>query len=337
MIGTQFNPKVSIVIPVYNGANYMREAIDSALDQTYQNIEVLVINDGSDDQGRTDKLAKSYGNKIKYFFKENGGVSTALNFGIKKMTGEYFSWLSHDDVYYPNKLEMQINFLKENNFNLLAIFGDYDIIDSGSDILYRNKIDHIQPHDLRFTLLSGYNPINGCTVLIHKNIFQKIGLFNEKLPTVQDFEMWYRISEHFDFFHLNNFLIKSRFHDEQGIVTKKSHFSEKQSFIYDSIKKVTAEELLLISGEQSVTAAYTKLAIKNKLRTVSQASLLASKLAKQNLLKDQILTVLKNMIMISYCDTYNFLVRILNKLNLINSVQSRFLLKRKKQILKWKS
>ena len=69
------DPKVSIVIPVYNGADYMRYAIDSALNQTYKNIEVIVVNDGSKDDGKTKKIAKEYGDKIKYYEKENGGVS----------------------------------------------------------------------------------------------------------------------------------------------------------------------------------------------------------------------------------------------------------------------
>ena len=93
------SPLISIVIPVYNGSNYLREAIDSALRQTYKNIEVLVINDGSNDNGATARIAKSYGKKIRYFEKPNGGVATALNMGIQKMRGEYFSWLSHDDLY----------------------------------------------------------------------------------------------------------------------------------------------------------------------------------------------------------------------------------------------
>ena len=79
----KFNPLVSIVIPVYNGENYLKEAIDSALAQTYKNIEVIVVNDGSSD--KTDEICKSYGSKIRYFKKENGGVSTALNLGIEKM------------------------------------------------------------------------------------------------------------------------------------------------------------------------------------------------------------------------------------------------------------
>ena len=106
-----FNPKVSIVIPVYNGSNYLREAIDSALAQTYKNIEVIVINDGSNDKGKTDKICKSYGNKIRYFKKENGGVASALNMGIEKMQGEYFSWLSNDDIYYQDKVEKQVKAL----------------------------------------------------------------------------------------------------------------------------------------------------------------------------------------------------------------------------------
>src|SRR5688500_7147825 len=102
-------PKVSIIIPVYNGANYLHEAIKSALAQTYQNLEVIVINDGSTDMGATEKIAQSFGDKIRYFHKENGGVASALNFGIQKMTGSYFSWLSHDDLYEKTKIEDQVH------------------------------------------------------------------------------------------------------------------------------------------------------------------------------------------------------------------------------------
>ena len=101
---TSHLPLVSIVIPVYNGADYMREAIDSALSQTYPHIEVLVVNDGSTDSGATAAVARSYGDKIRYFEKKNGGVSSALNYGIRNMQGSYFSWLSHDDVYEKTKL-----------------------------------------------------------------------------------------------------------------------------------------------------------------------------------------------------------------------------------------
>ena len=76
-------PLVSIIIPVYNGSDYIKQAIDSALAQTYPHVEVVVINDGSKDKGKTEKIAKSYGEKIRYFYKENGGVGSALNLGIQ--------------------------------------------------------------------------------------------------------------------------------------------------------------------------------------------------------------------------------------------------------------
>ena len=100
-------PLVSIIIPVYNGSNFMREAIDSALAQTYPNIEILVINDGSTDNTR--EIALSYGDKIRYFEKENGGVATALNLGIREMRGEYFSGLSHEKQRHCSGLVKKIS------------------------------------------------------------------------------------------------------------------------------------------------------------------------------------------------------------------------------------
>ena len=99
----------------------MREAIDSALAQTYRNIEIIVVNDGSNDNGETERIALSYGDKIRYFHKENGGVSSALNLGIQNMQGEYFSWLSHDDKYSPKKIENQVNALAKYAPNDIAV------------------------------------------------------------------------------------------------------------------------------------------------------------------------------------------------------------------------
>ena len=108
---TYYAPKVSIVIPAYNASNFLAEAIDSALAQTYPNVEIVVVNDGSKDNGATRDVASRYGDKIVYVEKDNGGSSSALNVGIENMTGEWFSWLSHDDLYYPQKLEKQMAYL----------------------------------------------------------------------------------------------------------------------------------------------------------------------------------------------------------------------------------
>jgi glycosyltransferase involved in cell wall biosynthesis len=128
------SPLVSIVIPVYNGANYLREAIDSALMQTYGNIEIIVVNDGSTDGGQTEAIARSYGSEIHYLHKENGGVASALNLGIQHMQGQFFSWLSHDDVYYPQKIESQVRSLPEGKEPVI-LFSDYELINDHSVFL----------------------------------------------------------------------------------------------------------------------------------------------------------------------------------------------------------
>jgi len=236
-----FSPKVSIVIPVYNGSNYLREAIDSALGQTYKNIEVLVVNDGSKDNGKTEAIAKSHGNKICYFHKENGGVASALNLGIEKMTGKYFSWLSHDDVYYPHKIEQQIAFLSEKRGKNIAVFCDAETIDEDSQIVRKS---HINPRYLQnkyITILS--TSINGCTLLLPKECFERAGLFNETLKTTQDNEMWLRIAKAgYDFLYVPEYLIKSRRHPEQESITLRDFQNyERDNFYSWAIKYIENE------------------------------------------------------------------------------------------------
>ena len=216
----QFNPKVSIVIPVYNGSNYMREAIDSALEQTYKNKEIIVVNDGSDDGGKTEGIARSYGDKIRYCYKENGGVASALNLGIREMTGEYFSWLSHDDLYYTIKIERQIEWLRNKGDKNTVTFCDFDVIDEDSMLLESQKIDpkYLSPQVL--TILS--TSIHGCSLLIPKPCFDSVGGFNEKLKTVQDIEMWFRFClADIKFAYIPEVMVKSRRHAKQGSVTMK--------------------------------------------------------------------------------------------------------------------
>lgn len=211
-------PLVSVVIPVFNGSNFLREAIDSVLSQTYANIEILVINDGSKDENKTEKIALSYGDRITYISKENGGVSSALNLGINKMQGDFFSWLSHDDVFFPSKTEDQINYFL-NNINARIIFSDVQLVDSIGNNLARDVgIKENARLNFFYQLLSFY-PINGCTTLIHKSVFNEIGGFNGDLSTTQDYDIWFRIAKKYSFDYFDIKVLKSRIHDEQNSVT----------------------------------------------------------------------------------------------------------------------
>lgn len=214
------NPLVSIIIPVYNGEDYVKEAIDSALNQTYKNIEVIVVNDGSKDN--TEKICLKYKDRIKYYSKANGGVSTALNLAISKSNGEYISWLSHDDLYYPNKIEEQIKFANDNTI----VMSDYDLINEKSDIICNIVLSNSRINNsLSIPLMKGY--INGITLLLPKKAFIKCGEFNPELKCTQDYDMWFRmIKNDYKFFHVPVSLAMSRQHQNQTTNTSPRMLTE---------------------------------------------------------------------------------------------------------------
>lgn len=245
-------PKVSLIIPVYNGKEYMKEAIDSALAQTYDNLEILVINDGSNDKGETDKIAKSYGDKITYISKENGGVSTVLNLALKKMTGDYFSWLSHDDVYYPNKLEEEIKYLNENDLlgKNVILYSDYDVIDE-----YGNLVAHaVKDHEMlvekpEYALLRG--TVNGLTLLIPKKAFDECGNFDESLRCAQDYDLWYKMMKKgYDFIHIPEILVKSRIHSKQVTNTNPKVETEGNTFWINMIDDIPKKSKIRLEGSE---------------------------------------------------------------------------------------
>lgn len=226
----------------------MREAIDSALAQTYKNLEILVINDGSPDGGATDKIAKSYGDKIRYIAKENGGVSTVLNLALKEMKGEYFSWLSHDDVYYPEKIEEEINYLIENDLigKKVILYSDYDLIDANGKLISKAIKDHKMLEEKpEYALLRG--TVNGITLLIPKIAFDECGNFDETLRCAQDYELWYRMmKKKYEYIHIPKILAQSRFHNKQVSNTNPKVETEGNNFwinMIDDIPKKTKERL----------------------------------------------------------------------------------------------
>lgn len=206
----KYKPLVSIVIPVYNGSNYMAEAIDSALAQTYDNIEVIVVNDGSKDEGKSDEIARGYGDKIRYFPKENGGSSSALNEGIKNMQGQWFSWLSHDDLYYKDKVKNQVEYLNnlidsgvaEEDLYKHILFTACDFINGEGKLIKKSRFENEKALSDKISALKGneyliceptkYN-FYGCGCLINKKAFDEVGGFDEKLRLINDLDMWYRL------------------------------------------------------------------------------------------------------------------------------------------------
>lgn len=272
-------PKVSIVIPVYNGANYLRDALDSALNQTYTNIEIVVINDGSNDNNATEEIALSYGDKIRYFKKPNGGVASALNYGISKMSGDYFSWLSHDDLYTNDKIEQQINFLftLKDSSNAI-VYSDFSVFTSDPNISRRIFINKIHPKAFGFHLAKENN-IHGCTLLIPKKAFEELGIFDEKLRITQDYDLWFKMAQKYEFHHIKADLVKARSHPQQDTITLNTKVKSDSDFLITKFILGLTDQELKLGNNSSPCCAYAILAICSYRKGFYNAANTARKLA----------------------------------------------------------
>lgn len=273
---------VSIVIPVYNGSDYLREAIDSALAQTYPNIEIIVVNDGSNDNGATEKIALSYGDKIRYFSKANGGVASALNLAIEKMTGDYFSWLSHDDLYYPNKIESQMRALAEMDRSRTILYGDFASFSDDPAVIQAVHLPGVPPEAFRHFLTID-NSLHGCTLLIPRKAFDECDKFDERLRTTQDYDMWFRLAEKYRFVHLPSVLVKARRHAGQGSVTMRDMaVTECNSLLSGFVESLTKTELETAT-HRPLSIVYAEIAENLERRGFLFAALRASELSTQNM------------------------------------------------------
>jgi glycosyltransferase involved in cell wall biosynthesis len=243
-------PLVSIVIPVYNGNNYLREAIDSALAQTYRNCEIIVVNDGSTDN--TEEICLSYGDRIRYFSKENAGVATAVNLGIKNMRGEYFSWLSHDDICYPNKIQYQLETLRKLREYESIVIGNFDFLDMniGQKVLFdlETLCNSSQLTDSVYPALFGI--IHACVMLVHKSHIDRVGNLDENLRTTQDIDWIFRLLRGQKTVFIKQSLIAVRLHREQGKHHIKEYNAEQATTHISFMKRITLNEIIDLFGSE---------------------------------------------------------------------------------------
>ena len=202
------DPLVSVVIPAYNMERFICDAVDSALSQTYKNIEVIVIDDGSKD--RTKEILKKYAPNIRYIFKENAGLSAARNTGIKYAKGEYVAFLDADDRWLSQKIEKQIKAFNESDSIGLISCGVRMINESG-DILAVDKKEEIYSNKNKFIeklYLSNFVS-GGSQAVVKRSCFEKVGFFDENIQSSEDWDMWLRIAEQFDIRFVKEVLVEA--------------------------------------------------------------------------------------------------------------------------------
>lgn len=238
--------KVSIVIPVYNTEKYLEECITSCLKQTYQNVEIIGVDDGSTDNSA--KILDKFSGQIKIIRKENGGTPSALNAGIKSMSGEWFKWLSADDVLYENAIEVLVNEAESQGERAKSciFYSSYDIIDGNSKVVGEvmepnyNNLDSLK----RNVILLDHYFGNGSTSLIHKSVFDRFGLFDESIGFKEDYEFWLRccVLNDCSLFLIPQKLAKYRVHPTQLTRTRIRENLERVNTIRDLIISKLSED-----------------------------------------------------------------------------------------------
>lgn len=203
--------KVSVIIPTYNYGEFISDSIESVINQTYKDFEVIVVDDGSTDN--TTDIIKKYKNRISYFYKENGGPSSARNYGIKNSKGEYICFLDADDIFLPKKLEFQVAYMETNkNDGIGLLYSDYYCASRELKIIdYYESIGFQRQKEAVMYLLN-YNYINTSTVMIPRACVDEVGFFNENYRYLEDYDFWLRLGCNYKFAYINKPLVKTRSH-----------------------------------------------------------------------------------------------------------------------------
>ena len=266
---------MSVVIPVYNGANFLRDAIASALAQTWPEVEVIVVDDGSDDKGATIRVAESFGDRIRLISIEHGGVSAALNAGIGVMSGDLFAWLSHDDVYHPDKLRRQIAALDGHEDDAIA-YSDYELVGPDLGRIKQKILPDVPPAGFRLWLMAE-SALHGCTVLVPRSCFDG-ELFDERLATTQDYDMWFRLARDHRFVRVPEVLLKYRIHGRQESWLNPNRVEEGNRLLLGFLAEMDPATIRAATDE-APSIVYLRAAIRFKLRGFLRAAAAARELA----------------------------------------------------------
>jgi len=195
----------SVIIPTFNRAAFLREAVDSVLSQTEKDFELIVVDDGSTDATRA--TVESYGERVRYFFQANAGASAARNCGIKNARGQFITFLDSDDLWLPKKLARQIAWMKTHP-EIMLCYTDEIWIRRG--VRVNQKKIHAKTGGWIYPLCLPRCIISPSSVLMRRELFAAVGVFDEQLPICEDYDLWLRVAAQFEVGFLAEPLIVKR-------------------------------------------------------------------------------------------------------------------------------
>lgn len=197
-------PKVSVIIPAYNAERFIGQTIESVFAQTFQDFEIIVIDDGSTD--KTAEIVESF--DVQCIRRTNGGVSNARNAGMEKAKGKYIAFLDADDLWEVTKLEKQVSVLDANEYIGLCYTAIERVDENGQSLYYNEVSDY--PDDTEALLLYSCIIPNPSTAMMRRNLFEQFGGFDLNFTNYEDWEYWLRLSLQTRFAPVNEYLVKYR-------------------------------------------------------------------------------------------------------------------------------
>jgi glycosyltransferase involved in cell wall biosynthesis len=241
-------PTVSVILPVYNGENYLRFSIESVLGQTFQDFELIVVDDGSKDS--TPEIARGYGERVRYVRQENTGVAGAFNHGLRLAAGRYISWLSHDDAFHPSKLEKQLGAL--GNISTPAVcYTDIQMIDSRGEVANEHRLPEYAREQALRHVLTGGEICSACySVMYDRRCIEEVGPYSVELLYTQDVDMLSRLARRFPLVRVPELLMQVREHENRAVHSK-AWEREVPTFFRERIGSIPFAELFPEQGEDA--------------------------------------------------------------------------------------
>lgn len=203
-------PTISVIIHTYNNEKFIGETIESVLSQTYKDYEIIIVDDGSTDNTRAALLP--YMDKIRYHYKENGGIASAKNAGIKLSKAKFIAFFDHDDLWVPDKLKMQMEYFKKNPQAGL-VYSKYITFKNGKKLRTRPKKGY---SGWIFAKLLSKSIIQTSTVMVKKECLDAIGPFDESFALADEYDLFLRIARKFQCGFIDKELTKYRVHDSNA-------------------------------------------------------------------------------------------------------------------------
>ncbi|MCK4325602.1 glycosyltransferase family 2 protein [bacterium] len=269
-------PEVSVIVPTYNREHLIGSAIQSVLNQTYQDFEIIIVDDGSTDN--TEEVVKSFNDeRIQYIrHRENWGAPAARNTGIRVARGEYIAFQDSDDEWLPEKLEKQIKIFKNVSPEVGVVYTDLWIMGKDGKKKYFHS-PKIMPEDgIVYKKILNYKvgSISDGSAMIRRNCLDKVGVFDERMPRLQDLEFFIRLSKHYLFYHINESLVNCFWigerisSDDKALIAAMELILEKNFQDLKKERKLLAEHLSYIGsvlcgkGQMNLGRSYILQAIK---------------------------------------------------------------------------